>query len=272
MNTVKKIENLEEYIKVAKTFKLRFGLSKASINPWFRGHSEREYCLQPTLYREANRVIKECEKEILRDFKLKSRPFINEYNAKSDIEYMMLMQHYGLPTRLLDWSESYLVALFFAVCNYKNTKDASVWVLNPWELNSDRSSVNSRSILQPNDKDLINWLLDEDGKIKGEFPVAIRAAMNSNRIVGQKGIFTLFGEIDGSLDNLIYGCEEIIIQGDKKLDLLKELYEAGISYSTIFPEITGICQEIAFRYSSYLGEDNFRWNNPSNYSKSRGQF
>ena len=267
MSTVQKINNLEEYIKVAKTFKLKFGLSEASINPWFRGHSERKYCLKPTLYREGNEVIKGCEKEILRDFKLKSRPFINEDNAKSDIEYMMLMQHYGLPTRLLDWSESYLVALFFAVCDYKNEEDASVWVLNPWELNSNISSAGKKSILQPNDEKLGNWLLDKNGKIEGEYPIAIRAVMNSNRIVGQKGIFTLFGEMDDELNLLIVGCNEIIIQGDKKLDLLKELYEAGISYSTIFPEITGLCQEIAFRYSSCLGEDNFKWNNPNNFSK-----
>ena len=64
------IQSLDEYIKEAKTYKDRYCLSKASINPWFRGHSDIEYLLKPSLYRVGNEAIRGCEREILRDFKL----------------------------------------------------------------------------------------------------------------------------------------------------------------------------------------------------------
>ncbi len=272
MSNIEKIESIDEYVRIAKSFKSTFGLTKASINPWFRGHNNHTYELKPTLYRIGNEIIRVCEREILRDFKLKSRAYINSSDLKTDIECMILMQHYGVPTRLLDWSESYLVALFFAVSNIKDDNDCCVWVLNPWKINKNIMSVMKKSIISPDNAELKDWLLNSENKIEGQFPVAIRAPMNSNRILGQRGLFTLFGELDDSLNELFppseKACAKIIIQGNKKLEILKELFEAGITHSTILPELKGICEEITFRFSSYLGEDSFDWNDPANRSES----
>ncbi|MCB5383968.1 FRG domain-containing protein [Blautia glucerasea] len=49
--------------------------------------------------------------------------------------WLTMMQHYGLPTRLLDWSESPLVALYFALSEKKDDIDAAVWIMNPMKLN-----------------------------------------------------------------------------------------------------------------------------------------
>src|SRR5690606_36926394 len=55
---------------------------------------------------------------------------------RDDWEWLFLMQHYGVPTRLLDWTDSPLVALFFAVYNVdRDDRDASLWVLLPAALN-----------------------------------------------------------------------------------------------------------------------------------------
>lgn len=45
------------------------------------------------------------------------------------------MQHYYIPTRLLDWSENLEIATYFAIYNHTNNKDISIYVLNPLELN-----------------------------------------------------------------------------------------------------------------------------------------
>jgi hypothetical protein len=50
-------------------------------------------------------------------------------------EWYFLMQHSGAPTRLLDWTEGALIALYFAVRNKLDATDAAVWVLDPWSLN-----------------------------------------------------------------------------------------------------------------------------------------
>lgn len=101
---------------------------------WFRGHARSDWKLLPSLYRPPYKL--EHEQTLLTRFKQNALPLL-EYRAESSWEWLFLMQHHGCPTRLLDWTESPLVALYFA-CepgSGHDDHDGHLWCLLPTLLN-----------------------------------------------------------------------------------------------------------------------------------------
>src|SRR3546814_3216791 len=75
---------------------------------WYRGHSVSGWNLEPKLMRIADRPP---ETHYLNKFKQDASIILNRY-PKNEFEWLFLMQHYGVPTRLLDWTESPLTGLY----------------------------------------------------------------------------------------------------------------------------------------------------------------
>ena len=176
---------------------------------WFRGCGKKSYELKPSLYRHKyTKNIEDfmkLEESLIQRFQQRSIPF-NSREMKNSWEWLFLMQHYGIPTRLLDWTESPLTALFFAVttsphklnasqtCSFSN--DATVWVLSPddWNKKSvDLASFPGR-ILSTNDSNLNAYEPVGDCGVMKNFPLAIFGAHNSQRIVAQRGVFCCLWE------------------------------------------------------------------------------
>jgi len=136
---------------------------------WFRGQEDTEWPLVPSVFRrnESNELIYALNEHRLIDrFKLHQAKHRTE--LKTAFDWLSLMQHYRYPTRILDWSENILVALYFAVLDRRETRDKSgaLFVLNTFKLNFLTHKVSTHF----NPDDFPCWLraqMAEDISFKG---------------------------------------------------------------------------------------------------------
>jgi hypothetical protein len=113
------------------------GLS-ASLGGWiFRGHGNADIPLETTLYRTANRragplpFLFDWEERILQQFQRRAHHYVGDLPRRRDrLEWLALIQHYGGPTRLLDFSYSFYVAAFFAMEKPKRREASAIWAVN----------------------------------------------------------------------------------------------------------------------------------------------
>jgi hypothetical protein len=234
---------------------------------WFRGSGKASYTLLPSIHRHstistAEKVI-ELETKIMDRFNQRSVPFLAKpLDKKNDWEVLFFMQHYGIPTRLLDWSENPFIALYFSLTSapYKIVarkreyeEDACIWVLDPvvWNQESLKDFSYDKGILSVEDHFVDSFKPRTPFGNIIEKPVGIFGTHNSSRIVSQRGVFTVFGKkikpmeetyIDESFpqDCLI----KLTVPKDKILLLLNSLTSIGITDSVVYPDLEGLAKEV----------------------------
>jgi hypothetical protein len=236
-------------------------------NLWFRGIGTSAYELVPSLYRhkkvkDGSKNPAQLENEIVERFKERAIPFL-EKDIAEPWGRLFFMQHYGMPTRLLDWSENPLVALYFALVDAKKDDDGNivsspvVWILDPisWNKSSIESYANCNQILTVTDPIMTNYALSPAGEILQNYPVAIYGAHNSKRIVAQRGVFVIFGKLNESMEqiSLNFHNQPLLKVNIDKGDvptLFTQLQKNGVTDSVIFPDLTGLSLEIK-RYFNF---------------------
>lgn len=171
-------------------------MNAAGYLPWYRGHKMAEWDILPSIWRRYTPI----EEQNLTN-RFRSRAAIRysptpAYNAHAS--WLSLMQHYGLPTRLLDWTRSPMVAMYFALEDYLPggaaavEGDAVIWILYPHELNERQKHFSftpaidgetCAGLIRPafTDKDS-----SEDGTV-----VAAMASETDLRMFVQQGCFTI---------------------------------------------------------------------------------
>ena len=170
------------------------------------------------------------EDNLLNDFKKFSYPYVTD-RPKTDWDWMFFARHYGLPTRLLDWSSNPLKGLFFAVQNFRHDKEDSIlWaILTKWWSGS---------------------MKDSDRKKLSEMDLVYPSHINE-RIVAQDSCFTVFPlpskgkEFRVATDERIVDLAlKITVPKRALVNLRTELSGLGFSNRTMFPGLDGVAASI----------------------------
>ncbi len=227
----------------------------------FRGVADSNYDLKPSLLRAAKLMtisgadLYKIEQAALDDFKNRAHlyvrpellPPMNDRNADVRLRWFQMMQHHGAKTRLLDWTVSPYVALYFAVSAHPD-KDGSVWMVENGA-HSDRM----RQIYP------VEW--------KHGFPLyyepqqASRLSMSlcfvpcsqpDERMAAQKGWFSCGSLVDIDHGEAIakafkrnrfragYFCRKVTIPSSAKPQMLRELWQMNITGESLYPGIDGL--------------------------------
>ena len=173
---------------------------------------------------------------------------LSEFKPEDDWDLLALAQHHGLPTRLLDWTFSALVGLWFVVQGmpYKNERgereNGVVWILRP-EVEDFRTDTEKHSPLS--------------NKITKIF----RPKIISRRISAQVGAFTVHRINDAghvvrfeNHNRFSHKLIKVKIPPDVFCSMRHRLNMLGVNSSTIFPDIDGLCSHLQWRYSYFDDE------------------
>lgn len=221
---------------------------------WYRGCRDHNWKLRPRLLRHPNPAnhggLVKLERAMVERFQRQSVPMVQSDFGTDEWSLLFYMQHYGIPTRLLDWTESPLIGLWFALEQATADVDMAVWVLDSSAWNRKSLGVATEDDLPVDMSTVLSRYSSKTGAVVAEYPVAISGAHNSQRIVAQRGVFTLFGQGDKPMDDLVAedifppdSLFKIVIPKDQRATLMQSLRNLGFTESVVYPDLYGLAME-----------------------------
>ncbi len=225
----------------------------------FRGLSDENYVLSTRLMRLGGDFAS-LEKHLLRNFR--------KY-ALSDVEHggsfwkwLAVAQHHGLPTRLLDWTFSPLVALHFATCNLNRYDvNGAIWCVNFIEVNK-RLPRQLRALLEEEGSlnltaemfdRIVTSLSELDSLASEDFVVFFDPPAIDARIVNQSALFSVMSRANSLLNDWLHThaglARKIVVSAELKWEIRDKLDKANVTERILFPGLDGLASWLARYYT-----------------------
>lgn len=217
---------------------------------FYRGHSSLQHKLVPSLLRA--KLGSKREADMYAECLIRIPRTLNV--AYSSWERLAVLQHYGIPTRLLDWTDSFAVAVFFAVeatSAAANLEGAHVYVANGFELNKGTGATEHEEIVTIGFDEFPDYRAGFLGKRKAwkfKKPVFIEIPWSTDRIAAQKGYFTVHGSAEPMEKTCAPWLCRIAIPAHAIEGAKSFLELAGVNQHSVFPDLEGLGRFLRAKY------------------------
>lgn len=205
---------------------------------------KKDYPLLPSALRvdsDGKRLFSDTSvNKFIKDFERLSVAYLRNTDGLTEQDWKVYAQHFGVPTRLLDFTHSPLISLMFAVEEAFLMDDdgefAVVWFLNPRELNA----------LTINKMEISDIVSSKDDLDSASGPFVVSAKMRNERIAAQNGLFVYFkyNEPLNEVRDVDKFLIKVTIPHNKCKEMLVSLYNHGMRFNDLYPELTSISKDI----------------------------
>jgi len=278
VNSKHPCKTLSDYLREVNGIRRRWRKGKQrswgdSRALWFRGQRSAKWDLRPEVYRDEYAGAQ--ESEIRLAFEGNGLQLATTNLNRTKWEWYFLMQHYGAPTRLLDWTANPLAALYFAIADERDdlkSHDAAVWIFDPWRWNNLHFDGLSGPGL-PDWEETQPYLPDLEeacngNQVQKRWPIAIEPPSIDRRLANQAARFLLFGKRKDLVkaadrtDIANHGrkqsrLEQIIIAREKLESLRYELDDVGLNHRILFPDLQGLGKHLSWEWKSFRKRKRF---------------
>lgn len=256
------VDSLEEFLSKVRAFREKWGEEEL----WFRGVTSSRHRLRPSLYRDRRATeaqARKMEDEARIEFSWRGHALVLEREPRTDLDWYVLMRHNAVPTRLLDWSEGCLIALYFALRRQtpapprEIAENTGVWVVDPQWLNNWPAKKTGKrgkyEFLTPSSPELNRYLPPpRSRKTYGLAPVAFLPNYLLRQMLTQRSAFTIQGAPDG-FERIYSGpgrvrISKVVVRHRGFDTILNDLSSCGVDEATVFPDLGGLGREVTESY------------------------